>query len=810
MLYTAILYARVIARLPLVIIIVLLFGSFTASAHFGSKGPFGGTVSCAITQDSLVYIGTASGGVFESTTNALTTWRARPVGLTSGKISALAHSGSYLFAATADSGIFIFNGYVGADRYWNKINTGLSNLKLRSLLALDSITLLAGTEGSGLFKTTNKGASWTAINSPALNTAAITGMVRAGNRIILLTLDKGLFVSSDNGATWADFNDANTLNIAGATSVSYNAATDVVLVSNASGLFAASSVSTTNAVAYMAAGTGLPSGIHIRSIANNGTDWLIGTDQGVYTTPAASISWVSANNGLPGNNITAVAASYNRLLAGVAGEGIYKAASGTFTWTVFNTSFNNPVTRTMAAAGDSLIVAVTDKGVYVSKDLATTYKRSNTGLNDSLSINDIAIAGMYMLAATNGGVYISQDSGNTWTTANIDLPGLHITKLFIAANVKYAVNMNGNIFESFVSSDSWRAIQDGLPSGVMPTSMTFYDGKLILGTAAHGVYIRNQASGNWQASNTGLTNLHVTSVTASGNRIFAGTSGSGVFVSDVQTISWQPAAPVSINHTTMIGLNGSNIQAMASNAGYVYASYKGGLVATSDNGQTWIAGGNQFNLPSFTDVNKICFVSTRVFVPTEHNALYSNALSELPLLDDTLILSRETAEVENAYASAGVSVTSNRSWTVSVDQTWITGLSAISGKGNGYISVSVAPNPGPEARVAVVTITAGAISENFTITQRGITTAVAETEAVLSGMSIYPNPSKGVVTVDLTAASADVQHVSVYDITGKLISEIPVEAASKQLHIRLSQQPGFYFVLFTTNKGVAIRKIAVQ
>ncbi|MES2689339.1 MAG: heme utilization protein, partial [Bacteroidota bacterium] len=113
LLHTSIQRVRVSLRTLKLAIALLLFISFHASAHFGSKGPFGGTVSCAIARDSLVYIGTTNGGVYISSTNGLTAWTVRPVGLTSGKITALAHSGSYLLAGTADSGIFIFNGFVG-------------------------------------------------------------------------------------------------------------------------------------------------------------------------------------------------------------------------------------------------------------------------------------------------------------------------------------------------------------------------------------------------------------------------------------------------------------------------------------------------------------------------------------------------------------------------------------------------------------------------------------------------------------------------------------------------------------------------
>ena len=125
----------------LALLAVVLLTSNSAYAHFGSKGPFGGSVSCSTTFDSVVYVGTANGGVYRSSNSQLLAWTAMPVGLKSGKMTALAHSGSYLFAGTLDSGVYIFNGYIGTDRHWIKINNGLSNLKIKSLIALDSITL---------------------------------------------------------------------------------------------------------------------------------------------------------------------------------------------------------------------------------------------------------------------------------------------------------------------------------------------------------------------------------------------------------------------------------------------------------------------------------------------------------------------------------------------------------------------------------------------------------------------------------------------------------------------------------------------
>src|SRR6185295_2379214 len=142
-----------------------------------------------------VYIGTANGGVFESTSQKLVGWRPRPVGLKSGKITALAHSGKYLFAGTADSGMYIFTGFVGSDRYWQKINNGLGNLKILSLLAVDTATILAGTNGGGVYKTVNKGATWTHVSSANLDNDAITGIIQAGSKAVLLSLSHGVYIS---------------------------------------------------------------------------------------------------------------------------------------------------------------------------------------------------------------------------------------------------------------------------------------------------------------------------------------------------------------------------------------------------------------------------------------------------------------------------------------------------------------------------------------------------------------------------------------------------------------------------------------
>ncbi len=614
----------------LAVLTLLFLSSQPLLAHFGSRGPFGGSVSVAISNDSTVYIGTFNGGVYESTNSRLTAWRALPVGLRSGKITALAHSGTNLFAGTQDDGVYIYSGVVGTDKHWVRISNGLTNLKVTSLVALDANTLIAGTESGGVYKTTDKGANWKFLNSAWLNGTTITGLLKLGNRIIASSREGGVFVTKD-GNGWDSFSDGKTLDVGGTNSISYNAKTNELAVINMDGLFILSNASAvTGNINYRTIQPGLPSGTTMRSIANNGDNWFLTTNKGVYTSTTGA-TWTAANSGLPTSDVTVVLGFRTTVLLGTRKEGIYTTPASALNWVSRNTNFNNLETYALESSGERIVVAATENGVFVSRDLAASYVSANKGLSDSLNVTYLKFYGSSLYASTqNSGVFVSADTGKTWTALNTGLLNLNVKKIYASNNNVYILDDSYGVFQ--LDGSTWSSIQAGLPSNTLLSSMAFYGTKILLGTLGQGVFIREAASGTWTAANTGLGNLRVTSVATNGNKLFAGTDGAGVFVANLDAANWSPTAATSISHTTLMGLDGSKIQDMAYYNGYIFASYKGGLLATSDNGQTWIAGGNQFNLPSYTSVHRISFVTTRVFVSTEFNSLYSNALSELPAL----------------------------------------------------------------------------------------------------------------------------------------------------------------------------------
>lgn len=650
---------KTITKLSFVLGMVALTAT-SALAHFGSKGPYGGgTVTSSVVKGDTVYVGTATGGVFQSL--KLGTWSPKNVGLKSGKIVSVTHTGKYAIAATADSGLFRFSGYSGTNRYWVKINNGITNFNLTSVVSVTDSILLASTSSGQIFKSSDIGNSWNEITNLPFAGSKIVGLTLAGTRVILLSETKGVFYSDTKGSSWSGLNDVQTSNKIGSLAFSYNSTTDELLVKNADGLFILSAAKSATSASYTSIAA-INSVDTLFSLANNGTTWFATTNKGVFSSVTGTISWNAINTGLPITKINIIIPFTTNLLAGTVNNGVYKTASNSIAWVAFNTGLCNFKTYSFATNNSNLIYVATERGVYVTKDLATTYTLVNNGLSDSLHVNDLVIFGSNVYAVTkNAGVFVSADSGKVWTPFNTGLGKANFITLYASKNFIYVIDDAANIYQTN-GTNPWISIQKGLPlSGIKKYELSFFNDNVYAAVLGGGLFWKNEANGDWKNITKNLPTNQTTSVTLLGTKIYAGTQNNGVFVSDIKSINWIPTSKTSIDFTVLMGLNGNGIQAMASYGGYVFASYGGGLFATSDEGKTWQQGGTQFNLPSFTNLNKIGFAGERVFVSTENNCIWSNALSEVPL--NVAFATVTPAACDNTGGSLTITYTGGTSYT---------------------------------------------------------------------------------------------------------------------------------------------------
>lgn len=187
-------------------------------------------------------------------------------------------------ASDPDAGVYLS---IDNGNTWTKKNEGLFNLFVKSLAITSDGTILAGTSGSGVFRSTDGGDNWLL---PANNAdVVVEALTIASDGTIYAATNqspyKGVIKSTDKGNTW---NQANN----GLNDLQVNA---IVFNSSNSHIF-------------------------------NGT-----YSQGVFRTTDAGANWYKINNGLPpisnGDNIVRsfTVNSAGVMFAGTKGSGVYRS-----------------------------------------------------------------------------------------------------------------------------------------------------------------------------------------------------------------------------------------------------------------------------------------------------------------------------------------------------------------------------------------------------------------------------------------------------------------------------------------------------
>jgi photosystem II stability/assembly factor-like uncharacterized protein len=483
-----------------------------------------------------------------------------------------------IFAGTSNGGVFRSTNNGDS---WTAVNTGLTRTNVTAL-AINPATrdIFAGTLGGGVFRSTNNGDSWTAVNIDLTDTFVYTLAINPATRDIFAGTHSGwVFRSTNNGDSWTAVNIG--LTDTAVLALAINASGDIF-----AGAYFGVFRSTNNGDSWTAVNTGLTN-TNVYALAINASgDIFAGTGGGVFRSTNNGESWTAVTN--TGVYALAINASGD-IFAGTGG--VLRSTNNGDSWTAVNTGLTDTAVLALAInpATRDIFAGTLFGGVFRSTNNGDNWNAVNVGLT-AIYVSALAInsSGHIFAGTSGGGVFRSTNNGDSWTAVNTGLTITDVRALAInpATRDIFAGASGGVVFRSTNNGDSWMMLNiiGSLGTPVYALAVN-WSGHIFAGTFGGGVFRSTNNGDSWTAVNTGLpthnTDVSDFGINASGH-IFVGTFNVGVFRSTNNGDSWR-----AVN----AGLTNTSVRALAINSGgHIFAgTFGGGMFRSTNNGDSWTA-----------------------------------------------------------------------------------------------------------------------------------------------------------------------------------------------------------------------------
>jgi hypothetical protein len=245
------------------------------------------------------------------------------------------------------------------------------------------------------------------------------------------------------------------------------------------------------------------------------------------------------------------------------------------------------------------------------------------------------------------------------------------------------------------------------------------------------------------------------------------------------------------------GFSSLNINYLAVNGEYIFASTSAGVFYSTNNGLSWSAMNSGFPTIALSQAS-FGMNDSYIYAGTQSFGVWKRLISDKYINVTPASLSID--EFENS--TAVFNINANTSWILSSSESWLTG-SPNSGSDNGSILLTAQANSITASRIAYVTVSGtDAMPKIVTVTQNGVPTSVGKTEN--SAIKIYPNPVKNILYYSGVVGNT---RISIYDIMGNLIKCNRI--ADNQIDVS-DLKYGIYTIKFETEEGIVIDRFVKQ
>ena len=307
--------------------------------------------------------------------------------------------------------------YKSSDRgaSWTQSDTGLpGNARINAFAALDG-AVLVGTD-VGIFRSTNAAKSWSPIPEPVRASGRILCFAVQGGRVFA-GADRGLQVSADAGVTWSPVSAFPALQIrclcVRGSELLARTDADGVLVSRDGGHH------------WNSQGPGLPADAQVFALETvNGSLFAGLYSRGLYVWDPLQNLWRKTGSVIP----LVLAAVDGTLVAGQNPGGLHWSSDGGVSWSHASGPIGNPLSDPepsdaapvwQVAGGGGLAIAGAASGIFTSEDRGRTWVAAHSGIPVGSPGIAFAVSSAWVLAAVDQAGWVGPSQSSLGSSSGI-------------------------------------------------------------------------------------------------------------------------------------------------------------------------------------------------------------------------------------------------------------------------------------------------------------------------------------------------------------------------------------------------------
>ena len=363
---------------------------------------------------------------------------------------------------------------------WIDVSTGLGKGGIQALL-YDGSTLFAGTpaDAVGIFRSTNGGTSWEPAAAGLPVASLIRGQIAFGAYVFAGTEGDGIYRSSDHGNTWTKTDVDNSL-LAHQLVFAFCAKDNALYAGAGNGIYKSTDGGTT----FQRTLNGFPQNINVTaySLTVSSGNILAAVNisfspsqslEGIFYSPDDGSNWHQANLPIQPTFVSAVASDgTSRAYAGVYGQsfsvtGLYQSTDAGITWVSRTDVLQIDIER-LAVKGSNVLASTLFTGFF-SIDFGETWGSSTPGFCAPFGcgIATYTLRDNSIFAGNSAGMFLSTDSGASWTDINQGFPTCPVPV------VEASCADNNYLFAGTFGEGVWRKLIDsGTPTPTPTPSPT--------------------------------------------------------------------------------------------------------------------------------------------------------------------------------------------------------------------------------------------------------------------------------------------------------------------------------------------------